>query len=171
MFLKRKGAQEWKNLGVLCTEEHADPVHGTSETSSCPRSGGGGSRAPLRSPGSRSSLVYPKLPAAKPAVFTRIRVVCKSRCRTSCPRDSQLIYPPSPRWKQEERAQGSLPPHPNASPHPTGRNFWDGQMVHPFVLLLPLFGVGVGRAVKTSAAFQSPSPEPPVSAHCVNGGD
>lgn len=40
--------------------------------------------------------------------FTRIRVVCKPRCQTSCPRDSQLIHPQD--WKQEECTQGSLTP-------------------------------------------------------------
>lgn len=43
---------------------------------------------------------------------------------------------------------------------------------HPLLLLLLLLlGAGVGRAVKASAAFQSPSPEPRVCAHRSNRGD
>lgn len=69
--------------------------------------------------GSQHSSIYSKLLAAKPVAFTRIREVCKPRCQTSCPRDSQLLtpnsYSASPRkergcWKQEERARGSLTP-------------------------------------------------------------
>lgn len=68
----------------------------------------------------------PKLLAAKPAVFSRIRVVCKPRCQTSCPGDSQLAPPPrhpsrysaSPgkerrSWKQEEPARDGLTPPPS----------------------------------------------------------
>lgn len=43
--------------------------------------------------GPRSSSVSSKLPAAKPAVFTRTRVVYKPKCQTSCPRDFQLAHP------------------------------------------------------------------------------
>lgn len=43
--------------------------------------------------GPRSSSVSSKLPAAKPAVFSRTRVVYKPRCQTSCPRDFQLAHP------------------------------------------------------------------------------
>lgn len=78
-----------------------------------------------------------------------------------------LHPPPPPRpagsWRSMHRA-ASLPPNP--SPHPTGRNFWDGQMVHPLLLLLLLLGAGVGRAVKAS-----PSPEPRACAHRSNRGD
>lgn len=45
--------------------------------------------------GSESSLVYSKLLAASPAVFTRIRVVCEPRCQTSVPEILNLLAPNS----------------------------------------------------------------------------
>lgn len=42
--------------------------------------------------GSPSSSINSKQPAAKPAVFTRIWEICKPRCQTSWPRDSQLAH-------------------------------------------------------------------------------
>lgn len=112
-----------------------------------------------KSLGSQSSSVYSMLLAAKPVVFTTVRVVCKPRCQTSCPRDSQLLTPnSSSAFPRKEKAAGNrrsvhAVASPFLSPHPEGRNFWDGQMVHLFFLLLA--EAGVGRAGKTSATSLS----------------
>lgn len=120
--------------------------------------------------GSESSLVYTKLLAASPAVFTRIRVVCEPRCQTSVPEILNLLTPNScrpPPGRREGTGSGRslqratpLTP-PLLSPHPKGRNFWDGLMVHRlFLLLLP---AGVSRAGKKLRNFpvSSQSPECP----------
>ena len=87
-----------------------------------------------------SSSVSSKLPAAKPAVFTRTRVVCKPRCQTSCPRDFQLAHPQLlfglPQEGERRLEAGGASPGQPPSSHPKGRNSWDGQMVHPLFLLL-----------------------------------
>lgn len=97
---------------------------------------------------------YSKLPAAKPTVFTRIRVVCKPDVRFPVPEILNLFTP---------KAGSGRSLHPAASPllslHPKDRNFWDGQKIHPLLLLQ----AGVGRAGKTSEIFLSHGPKLRVS--------
>lgn len=135
--------------------------------------GEGRSRVLPKRLGSQSSSVYSKLLAAEPAVFTRIRLVCKLKCQTSCPRDSLLAHPQllsaSPRkergdWKQEELAPGSLTP-PLSPPQ---RQEFLGRADGPPPLPPPSRS-GVSRAGKTSTTSLSPAQSPECPHTVVTG--
>lgn len=107
-----------RSFSVLWSEEGGDPG-APPGISGLHIPGERRSRALPARLGPRSSSVSSKLPAAKPAAFTIIRVACKPRCQISRPRDSQLAHPQllfglrkkeREGWKQEARARGSLTP-------------------------------------------------------------
>lgn len=111
--------------------------------------------------GPRSSSVSSKLPAAKPAAFTIIRVAYKPRCQTSRPRYSQLAHPQllfglrkkeREGWKQEARARGSFTPPLSPKAGISGMGRWSTPSSS-----LPL-QAGVGRAGKISWTFPPSSP-------------
>ena len=115
-------------------------------------------------PGPRSSSVSSTLPAAKPAVFTRTRVVCKPRCQTSCPRDFQLAHPQllfglpqegERRLEAGGASPGSLPP-----PSPPQRQEFLGRADGP----PPLPPAASSRQGRTSATCPSSNQCPPTVA-------
>lgn len=89
------------------------------------------------------------------------------------PRDSNLLTPNScrpPRGRRDgtgSRRSLHRVASPLLSPHPKGRNFWEGQMVHRLFLLL--LEAGVSRAGKTSATSLSPAQSPECPHTVVTG--
>ncbi|XP_027632302.1 secretory phospholipase A2 receptor [Tupaia chinensis] len=130
-----------------------------------------------QSSGVHRSSVHSKLAPAKPAAFARAKWsqpqmpgFLSRRSSTSSPGTPRpLLQRSEPGWKREGRKQAPAA-SPLLSPHPEGRNFWDGQMVHPslpppspnkgiFIIQSEIFTtcIQAGKSVLTLESCQQPN--------------